>query len=123
MEEVLRETDGNSLQNETVSLQFKINETTANGATVYAQTESITTNVGNVGGNSSRIETFTVSGASPGDVVFVSPSENLQSQVITRLVCVLEIPMEVAKIQMEVTVQLITSRLLSNKNNFRITTM
>lgn len=43
---------------------------------------SINRNVGNVGGNSSRIETFTVTGANPGDVVFVSPSENLQSQVV-----------------------------------------
>ncbi len=43
---------------------------------------SISRNIGNIGGNSSRIETFTVSGASPGDVVFVSPSENLQSQVV-----------------------------------------
>lgn len=43
---------------------------------------SVNRNVGNVGGNSSRIETFTVTGASPGDVVFVSPSENLQSQIV-----------------------------------------
>ncbi|WP_299886408.1 hypothetical protein [uncultured Lacinutrix sp.] len=43
---------------------------------------SVSRNVGNIGGNSSRIETFTVTGASPGDVVFVSPSENLQSQVV-----------------------------------------
>lgn len=42
----------------------------------------ITRNVGNVGGNSSRIETFTINGVNPGDVVFVSPSENLQSQIV-----------------------------------------
>jgi len=36
-------------------------------------------NIGNIGGNSSRIETFTLSGASPRDVVFISRSENLQS--------------------------------------------
>ncbi|MEM6720866.1 MAG: hypothetical protein AAF611_16160 [Bacteroidota bacterium] len=42
----------------------------------------INRNVGNVGGNSSRIETFTINGVNPGDVVFVSPSENLQSQIV-----------------------------------------
>ena len=39
-------------------------------------------NVGNVSGNNGRIETFTVNGASPGDVVFVSPSENLSGQIV-----------------------------------------
>lgn len=42
----------------------------------------VSRNIGNIGGNSSRIETFTVTGASQGDVVFVSPSKNLQSQVV-----------------------------------------
>ncbi len=42
---------------------------------------AIVRNVGNVGGNNSRIEVFTINGASPGDVVFVSPSENLNSRI------------------------------------------
>ncbi|AXG71657.1 hypothetical protein KORDIASMS9_03914 [Kordia sp. SMS9] len=43
---------------------------------------SIFKNVGSVSGNSSRIETFTINGVSPGDVVFVSPSENLSGQIV-----------------------------------------
>ncbi|MEM6721697.1 MAG: hypothetical protein AAF611_20380 [Bacteroidota bacterium] len=54
-----------------------------NGATLSSIFKiSLNRNVGNVGGNSSRIETFTITGVNPGDVVFMSPSESLQSQIV-----------------------------------------
>ncbi len=43
---------------------------------------AIVRNVGNVNGNDSRVEVFTINGASPGDAVFVSPSENLNSRIV-----------------------------------------
>ncbi len=39
-------------------------------------------NIGSVNGNSSRVENFTLNGASPGDVVSVSPSEDLNSRIV-----------------------------------------
>ena len=65
--------------NATVSGTLKIGNTSAISGIIK---HSESRNIGNISGNSSQIETFTVSGASTDGVVYVSTSGQLQSQIV-----------------------------------------